>query len=77
MTPAEWFDLMEENAEHVAEQIKTCLPEVDFTSIKVGLPPIVYLQQQQGRVEVTVNAVKLDLDDRGNLNKVKILTLSP
>ena len=76
MTPAEWFDLMEENATHVTEQIKACLPEVDFTSIKVGLPPIVYLQQWRGMTEVTVNAVKLDLDDRGNLNKVEILTPS-
>ena len=76
MNPAEWFDFMEENTEHVIEQIKACLPDLDFTSIKVGLPPIVYLQQWRGMTEVTINAVKLDLDDKGNIKKVEILTPS-
>ena len=73
MNPAEWFDFMAEKEEYVTDQIKTHLPGLDFSAIKVGLPPIVYLQQERGMAEVTINAVKLDLDDGGDVTRVEIL----
>ena len=76
MSPAEWFDFMAESEEQVFEQIKAHLPDVEFTSIRAGLPPIVYLQQRRGMAEVTAHAVKLELDNEGNITRVEILTPS-
>ena len=73
MNPAVWFDLMAGKEDHVIEQVRKHLPDVEFTSIKVGLPPIVYLLQRRGMAEVTVNAVRLYLDKGGNVTGVKIL----
>ena len=77
MNPAEWFDFMAEHKEHVVKQIRTHLPDVDFTSIVTGLPPVVYLQEKHGTVELTFEAVQLNLDNKGNVNKVKIFNPSP
>ena len=76
MNAADWYDLMAEKGDRVVDQVRKHLPDVDFTTIRAGLPPIVYLQQRRGMAEVTVNAVRLYLDKAGNVSGVKILTPS-
>lgn len=72
MNPAEWFDFMAEHKEHIVEEIRAHLPDVDFTSIVAGFPPVVYLLEKHGMIELTFEAVQLNLDNKGSVKKVEI-----
>ena len=77
MQLAEWFDFMAQNGNRVCAQLQTRLPEIEFTHITPGLPPLVYLQQQGSTGERTVQAITLDLDDGGGVRGVVVLDDRP
>lgn len=74
MNPADWFDLMDEKQDVVTEQVRQQLPDVEFSTMKVGLPPVIYLQHGHGKGADTANPAKLDLDEGGNVAGVELLT---
>jgi len=55
-------------------QLHVHLPEAQFSNITAGLPPpVVYLQQRHGRIELSFEAVRLELDETGDIASAKIV----
>jgi len=70
MNPAEWFKFVAKNENYILEQLRSHLPNVDFTSILPGLPHIMYLRQRQGMVELIFGAVQLGLDEECKITSI-------
>ncbi len=74
MNPADWFDLWAQKEGLVTEQVRLQLPDVEFSAIKVGLPPVVYLQHGHGPGAERARPVKIDLDAGGKVSGAELLT---
>jgi len=72
MDHEEWLHFVWEHREHLIEQLKSLLPEAEFTNIAPGLYPIFYLQRPHGRIELNFEAVKVGLDDERNIKEAEI-----
>jgi hypothetical protein len=74
MNPAEWIDYVSHNKDYLAKEIRDHMPETDFSNILPGLAPIVYLQKKHGAIELTFEAVNLEIDEYGAVKRADALT---
>ena len=74
MNPAEWITYVSENSDYLVREIRDQMPNTEFSSILPGLAPIVYLRRKHGAVELTFEAVNLEIDEHGSVKKAGSLT---
>ena len=74
MNPVEWINYVSDNKDYLVREIRDQMPGTEFSSILPGLAPIVYLQKKHGAIELTFEAVNLEIDEFGSVKKADSLT---
>jgi hypothetical protein len=72
MEERDWMLFVLLNRDILAEQLRACLPGVEFSSLDPGVYPMVYLKHFHGRVELSYLAVRLELDHDSNIGRAEI-----
>ena len=76
MSADEWSIFVWDNRTTLIEQIKSHLPEVDFTDIKEGFAPsFVHLQRRGSEMDLTIETVVLGLDEEHRIRRVEVVDL--
>ena len=76
MNPAEWFSFVDKNENYLVEHIRSHLLGTELSSILPGLPNTIYLRQMHGMIELTFDAVQLELDEEEKVISVDHLVPS-
>ena len=73
MDHEEWIRFVWLNRASLIQQLQKLFPDVEFTNIDPGLYPIIYLKSLHGRVELSFQAVKIELNDEDDIREATLL----